>query len=234
MARRFLALLLPLLLLLLLLPALAFANRLPRHYFHNEVTGASRWEEPEDPVGHLAEDGRRYYVNPDTGDSQWEFPGDTPWTEHLDHTHDRSYFHNANTGESVWDRPAELGWRVIDLSDEEYEKLHRMGDADDDDVAAALDEHFFEHEHELEAEGPSEPPTDYEDLAEYDDGAREGDFDDAFDERANAFEGDDGDDVERFEADDGDDEGAGYPHGAEMEGGWEEPPQHENAVDEEF
>ena len=40
--------------------------------------------------------------------------------------------------------------------------------------------------------------------------------------------------MERFEADDGDDEGAGYPHGAEMEGGWEEPPQHENALDEEF
>jgi len=90
-------------------------------YYYNDVTGESKWDEPDGLTTFTDNDGRDFWVNKETGESTYTNP--TKWSSHVSDEHDgRVYYYNEETQESTWDKPEELGWRRVEQDDENVDE----------------------------------------------------------------------------------------------------------------
>ena len=82
-------------------------------FYYNDVTGESKWDEPDGLTTYTDNDGRSFWVDKDTGESTYTSP--TKWSSHLSDEHDgRMFYYNSETQEATWDKPEELGWRRVE------------------------------------------------------------------------------------------------------------------------
>ncbi|DBA80352.1 TPA: hypothetical protein ACH3X2_007299 [Trebouxia sp. C0005] len=93
-------------------------SQLPKHYFWNEVTGDTQYEDPGDVPLH-DEEGNCFWLD-DSGQRLEEDPnaGKYAWVETWSEEHNRPYYYDQANHISTWDKPADLAWRRVYLPDE--------------------------------------------------------------------------------------------------------------------
>ncbi|CAL51403.1 Pre-mRNA-processing protein PRP40 [Ostreococcus tauri] len=90
-------------------------------FFYNDVTGESRWDDPDGLTTYSDDEGKEFWVDPNTGESTYE--PRTKWSSHDSEDTGVKYFYNEETKESTWDRPEELAWRRIEQDDDDNDSL---------------------------------------------------------------------------------------------------------------
>ncbi|KAL4442019.1 hypothetical protein ABPG77_011280 [Micractinium sp. CCAP 211/92] len=140
---------------------LAEANR--SHYWWNDITGESQWEQPKYEYTDT-ESEKVYYLHPETKETSWEKFDELMWEEVRAEDGSGTYYYNPATKTSQWEKPIILAWRQVAVGAE-----GPQGEAEK--VQAGAEEEQAEGDEELSvyADEQSAPaPAPLEDAAEKD------------------------------------------------------------------